>query len=446
MTQRPPTRDQLDPLRAAIADACLRDETEAVNALVADAKLSRAVNSRVTKRAIGLVEGVRAAGPRLALDAFLLEYGLSTKEGVALMCLAEALLRIPDPKTADLIIQDKIGGGDWDSHLGQGSSWLVNASTWALMLTGRVVGFDPDEEVRPWEFIQTLTGRAGAPVIRAAVTRAMGILGAEFVLGRTIDEGLNNARSEDAKGTRFSFDMLGEAALTAQDAADYLTAYQDAIDAIGATRDGRSLTDAPGISIKLSALHPRYEESQRHRVMDELLPILRDLAERAKAAGLGMCIDAEEADRLDLSLDLINELMSDPGLDGWAGLGVAVQAYQKRAPYVLDWLYHRAGETGRSVMVRLVKGAYWDAEIKRAQEMGLPSYPVFTRKRSTDTSYLACARKLIGMRDRVFPQFATHNAHTVAAVIEMAGGDNSGYEFQRLHGMGGRVIRADFRR
>lgn len=435
MAQESSPRDVTDPLRAAIADAYLKDETEAVNALVAEARLPEDVSARIVDRAARLVEGVRAAGPRLSLDVFLQEYGLSTKEGVALMCLAEALLRIPDAETVDLIIQDKIGGGDWDSHLGQGPSLLVNASTWALMLTGRVIGFEENEEGRPWEFIQNLTGRIGAPVIRAAVTQAMRILGREFVLGRTIEEGLASARDGEARGFRFSFDMLGEAAKTAQDAAAYLAAYEVAIDAVGAARGGRPLAEAPGVSIKLSALHPRYEESQRTRVLDELLPRLQGLAVRAKAAGLGLCIDAEEADRLDLSLDLIDALIADSALDGWAGLGVAVQAYQKRAPYVLDWLYQRAGQAGRSIMVRLVKGAYWDAEIKRAQEIGLTGYPVFTRKRATDTSYLACARKLLGMRDRILPQFATHNAHTIAAVIEMAG-DQAGYEFQRLHGMG----------
>ena len=424
-----------DPLRRRIADAHLMDEAKAVNALVEDARLPMEQAKRISERAARLVEGVRNRGPAMALDAFLQEYGLSTKEGVALMCLAEALLRIPDPETADRIIADKIGSGDWDSHLGQGSSLLVNASTWGLMLTGRVVGFETQEERQPWEFIQSLAGRAGAPVIRAAVTRAMGILGAEFVLGRTIDEALDAAKPGDRTGERFSFDMLGEAARTAKDANQYLAAYETAIDAIGAARAERSLLDASGISVKLSALHPRYQENQRDQVMDELLPRLAGLARRSKTAGIGMCIDAEESQHLDMSLDLVAALLRDPTLNSWSGLGVAVQAYQKRALSVLDWLYAQAEEADRMLAVRLVKGAYWDAEIKRAQELGLSGYPVFTRKRATDVSYLACAKKLFQMQDRIFPQFATHNAHTVAAVVEMAG-TSGAYEFQRLHGMG----------
>ena len=321
MTPAHSSRQKADPLRRRISNAHLTDETTAVTALIEDARLPEDHVSNITQRAVQLIEGVRAQGSALALDAFLQEYGLSTKEGVALMCLAEALLRIPDPETADRIIADKIGGGDWDSHLGQGSSMLVNASTWGLMLTGRVVGFEPHEQRQPGEFIQALVARAGAPIIRAAVTRAMGILGAEFVLGRTIHVALEAARPGELEGQRFSFDMLGEAAYTAKDAYHYLAAYKEAINAIGADRRGRSVLDAPGISIKLSALHPRYQESQRGRVMDELLPRLRDLASLAKVNGIGMCIDAEESQHLDLSLDLVDGLLQDPALKDWSGLG-----------------------------------------------------------------------------------------------------------------------------
>jgi RHH-type proline utilization regulon transcriptional repressor/proline dehydrogenase/delta 1-pyrroline-5-carboxylate dehydrogenase len=378
---------------------------------------------------------MREKGPaRGGIDAFLHEYALSSPEGVALMCLAEALLRIPDSDTIDRLIRDKLAAADWQSHLGHSGSVFVNASTWALMLTGRMLRDDHS----PNDFghaLHRFVARSGEPVVRQAVLAAMRILGRQFVMGRTIDEALDRARATERQGYRHSYDMLGEAAKTAHDAERYHTAYAHAIAAIGGAAGGRSVEAAPGISVKLSALHPRYEMAQRERAMRELLPRLTDLAEHARNAGIGLTIDAEESDRLELSLDLIEALAAMPALTGWDGLGLAVQAYQKRAPAVIDWLAALAARTKRRLMLRLVKGAYWDSEIKRAQERGLATYPVYTRKVATDVSYLACAKRLFAGRPAFYPQFATHNAQTVAAVLELAG-PRKDWEFQRLHGMG----------
>ncbi|WP_431862081.1 bifunctional proline dehydrogenase/L-glutamate gamma-semialdehyde dehydrogenase PutA [Azospirillum sp.] len=420
--------------RAAIDRLYRADETAVVTALARAAALPEEARRRVQAEAARLVEGVRASRIRFGvLDAFLQEFGLSSQEGVALMCLAEALLRIPDAETADALIRDKIGAADWRRHLGKADSLFVNASTWALMLTGRVVNLDGGDE--PTRVLDRLVGRVGEPIIRQAMMQAMRILGRQFVLGRTIDEALGRARDDEKLGYTHSFDMLGEAARTADDAQRYFDLYAMAIGAIGGARNGRDVFRSPGISVKLSALHPRYELAQRDRVMAELLPRVKDLALMAKAQGIHLTVDAEEADRLDLSLDLIEAVFRDPALNGWEGFGLAVQAYQKRALPLVGWLEDLARSVGRRLMVRLVKGAYWDSEIKRAQERGLDGYPVFTRKASTDVSYLACARRLLAARDAFYPAFATHNAHTVASVREMAG-DNEGYEFQRLHGMG----------
>ena len=422
-------------LRLAIRDSCRVDEGEAVARLLAVAEIPADRRDHIAESARGLVTAVRRE--RLGkggIDAFLHEYALSSPEGVALLCLAEALLRIPDAETVDRLIRDKIGEADWESHLGRSGSIFVNASTWALMLTGRLLRAEPTEhDLRA--ALRRFVARSGEPVVRQAITAAMHILGRQFVMGRTIEEALERARGAEQHGYRHSYDMLGEAAHTAADAAGYAAAYDRAIAAIGRSAAGRAVAEAPGISIKLSALHPRYETAQRDRVLSEMLPVLLDLARHTRRVGIGLTIDAEEADRLDLSLDLFENLALAPDLAGWDGLGLAVQAYQKRALPVIEWLADLARRGGRRLMVRLVKGAYWDSEIKRTQERGLDGYPVYTRKVATDVSYLACARRLLALGPLCYPQFATHNAHTVAAVLELAG-ERRDYEFQRLHGMG----------
>jgi RHH-type proline utilization regulon transcriptional repressor/proline dehydrogenase/delta 1-pyrroline-5-carboxylate dehydrogenase len=387
----------------------------------------------VQARARELAQRVRdARGDRLGVEAFLHEYGLSTPEGVMLMCLAEALLRIPDPETADRLIRDKLAAGDWAGHLGRSGSLLVNASTWGLMLTGRFVGVDLDEHGLAAGFTR-LVHRMGEPVVRAALLQAMRLLGQHFVLGQTIEQAIARADEAAGRGYRYSYDMLGEAARTMADAERYHASYSHAIAAIVATARGAALMARPSISIKLSALHPRYELAQHGRLPEELLPRLADLARRARAGDIAVTIDAEEADRLEPSLDLFERLLALPEFAGWHGLGLAVQAYQKRAIPVIAWLGELARRHRRRIPVRLVKGAYWDTEIKRAQEQGL-GYPVLTRKLATDVSYLACARRLLDGGDAFYPQFATHNAHTIASIVELAGARRD-LEFQRLHGM-----------
>ena len=433
------------PLRAAIGDAHRLDESDADAHILAAAELPAAARGRIAATARQLVVGVRhARHGKGGLDAFLQEYALSSPEGVALMCLAEALLRIPDTETVDRLIRDKIATADWRQHLGHSGSLFVNASTWALMLTGRLLRPDdtgPSGEADLGGALRRFVARSSEPVWRQAVTAAMRILADQFIMGRTIEAALERAQNAERQGYRHSFDMLGEAARTMADAEHYRTAYQRAIAAIGEAAAGRvprlaaEIEQAPGISIKLSALHPRFEMAQRDRVMRELLPSLLGLAGDARNAGIGFTIDAEETDRLELSLDLIEVLALAPALKDWDGLGLAVQAYQKRALALIDWLTDLAGRAQRRLMVRLVKGAYWDSEIKRAQERGLDGYPVFTRKLATDVSYLACVRRLFGAGTACYPQFATHNAHTLAAIIELAG-KRTDWEFQRLHGMG----------
>jgi RHH-type proline utilization regulon transcriptional repressor/proline dehydrogenase/delta 1-pyrroline-5-carboxylate dehydrogenase len=423
------------PLRAAIRDVCREDETKAVARILAAADIPADMRDRIADRARGFVAAVRRQ--RLGkggIDALLHEYSLSSPEGVALLCLAEALLRIPDKETVDRLIRDKIGEADWESHLGHSESIFVNASTWTLMLTGRLLRAAPTAHDLG-AALRRFVARSGEPVVRQAVTAAIDILGGQFVMGRTIEEALERAHGAEQHGYWYSYDMLGEAARTAADAAGYATTYDSAIAAIGRSAGRRAVAEAPGISVKLSALHPRYEMAQRYRALSELSPILLDLARHTKQVGIGLTIDAEEADRLDLSLDLFEALALAPDLAGWDGLGLAVQAYQKRALSLIDWLADLARRSGRRLMVRLVKGAYWDSEIKRTQERGLDGYPVYTRKVATDVSYLACARRLLAPGSVFYPQFATHNAHTVAAVLELAG-ERRDYEFQRLHGMG----------
>jgi len=429
-----------DPLRTAIRQAVLQDEETAMRSLITLARLSPDARERISGQAARLVDAVRESDSLGIMEKFLTEYGLSTKEGVALMCLAEALLRVPDAETIDALIQDKIVPADWGKHLGRSSSSLVNASTWALMLTGRVLGGDDDEEHHG--LVDTLHGvvrRLGEPVVRVAVAQAMRELGQQFVLGQSIEEASKRATDMEEKGYTYSYDMLGEAARTDADARRYHIAYSDAITALAPFCTNADIRKNPGISVKLSALHPRYEFGQREAVLRHLAPRAASLASLAKSANMGFNIDAEEADRLDLSLDVIETLLADPALEEWGGIGIVVQAYGPRARFVLDWLYDRAAHHDRQIMVRLVKGAYWDTEIKRAQVMGLQGFPVFTRKPNTDVSFIACARKLLSMTDRIYPQFATHNAHTAAAILDMAeecAVSTELFEFQRLHGMG----------
>ena len=406
--------------RKTIRDLTNRDEADCVRQLIADLALGEGGREAISLEAAETVRTIRREAAPGIMEKFLAEYGLNTDEGVALMCLAEAYLRTPDAETLDALISDKIGEGDWARHLGRAQSSLVNASTWALMLTGKVFRTIPAEADDLASVMRSLVQRLGEPVARSAVSEAMKVLGAQFVLGRSIEEAIANGKAEGKRGYLHSFDMLGEAARTSRDAKRYFLAYSDAISEIAKHAKADWPHDNSGISVKLSALHPRYETVNRDRVMRELVPRITALALHAKAANIPLAIDAEEADRLDLSLDVIEAALSNSGLDGWDGFGVVVQAYSKRCPAVLDWLYALCGRLGRRISVRLVKGAYWDAEIKNAQMLGLEGYPVFTRKEATDISYLANARKLLGMTDRIYPQFATHNAHTVVAIEKMA--------------------------
>lgn len=396
------------------------------------ANFDAALAHRVSERAETFVKDIRSTKKAGLMEVFLAEYGLSTDEGVALMCLAEALLRVPDPATIDALIEDKIAASDWSSHLGHSTSPLVNASTWALVLTGKVL-----DEQSPGVIghLRNVAKRLGEPVIRRAVAQAMREMGRQFVLGETIESAMERAKGMEAKGYCYSYDMLGEAAKTRADAERYHLSYSQAITAISKACSFEDIRQNPGISVKLSALHPRYELAQKKRVMSELVPRLSALVHLAKSAHMGLNIDAEEADRLELSLDVIEATLKDPALAGWDGFGVVVQAYGKSAGAVIDHLYDLAIRLDRKIMIRLVKGAYWDTEIKCAQVKGLAEFPVFETKSMTDISYIANARKLLSMNDRIYPQFATHNAHTVAAVLEMASAD-AVFEFQRLHGMG----------
>ncbi|MDX1757819.1 MAG: bifunctional proline dehydrogenase/L-glutamate gamma-semialdehyde dehydrogenase PutA, partial [Marinobacter sp.] len=422
----------LNECRHAIRDYYLADEHKVIRELIAGAQLSYAEREAISARAAELVRNVRDNARPTIMEKFLAEYGLTTKEGVALMCLAEALLRVPDNMTIHALIEDKITSGNWGAHLGKASSSLINSTTLALLMTSNLLKDSERQSVG--DTLRKLVKRLGEPVVRTVAGRAMKEMGRQFVLGRDIDEAQERAKGQMARGYTYSYDMLGEAARTDDDALRYHRAYADAIERLAAACAG-DVRKNPGISVKLSALHARYEFGQRERVMNELVPRALELAKKARAANMGFNIDAEEADRLDLSLDVIEAVLSDPELAGWDGFGVVVQAFGKRASHVLDWLYALSEKLDRRIMVRLVKGAYWDAEIKRAQVMGLDGFPVFTRKACSDVSYLACAKKLLAMTDRIYPQFATHNAHSVSAILELAKGRDC-YEFQRLHGMG----------
>ncbi|HTJ95238.1 MAG TPA: trifunctional transcriptional regulator/proline dehydrogenase/L-glutamate gamma-semialdehyde dehydrogenase [Pararobbsia sp.] len=423
-------------LRSAITSAYRRPEPECLPFLIEQARLPavQADAARaLAKKLVTTLRGKRSGG---GVEGLIHEFSLSSQEGVALMCLAEALLRIPDRATRDALIRDKISKGDWKSHVGNAPSMFVNAATWGLMITGKLV--TTNSETGLSSALTRLIGKGGEPLIRKGVDMAMRLMGEQFVTGETISEALANSRKYEARGFRYSYDMLGEAATTEEDAQRYYASYEQAIHAIGKAAGGRGIYEGPGISIKLSALHPRYSRAQQDRVMTELLPRVRSLASLARGYDIGLNIDAEEADRLEISLDLLEALCFDPELTGWNGIGFVVQGYQKRCPFVIDYLIDLARRSRHRLMIRLVKGAYWDSEIKRAQLDGLEGYPVYTRKIYTDVSYLACAKKLLGAPDAVYPQFATHNAHTLSAIYHLAGQNYypGQYEFQCLHGMG----------
>lgn len=422
------------PLRQAVRAAHRAPEAALVAGLAAEIRRDEASRRRIGAAAGAMVAKLRDNRRNEGgIDRFMHEYALSSEEGVALMCLAEALLRIPDAATADALIEEKIGGAQWSRHLGKADSLFVNASTLGLMVSGQVLRLGGGEGLSA--VLGRLIHRSGEPVIRSAIRQAMRIMGRQFVMGRNIEEALDRAVADERQGYRHSYDMLGEAAYTDKDARAYLAAYLAAIGAVGRRAAGRGPDAAPGVSVKLSALHPRYEVAQGARVMAELYPRLLETAEAAAKAEIGLCIDAEEMDRLDLSLDLIARLAHEPSLKGWTGLGLAVQAYGRRARPLIDWLADLADGARRRLMPRLVKGAYWDTEIKRAQEAGLADFPVFTRKEHTDISYLACAKAMLAAGSRFYPCFATHNAHSAAAIADMAGA-RTDWEFQRLHGMG----------
>lgn len=429
------------PLRDTIINAYRMDETACVNRLLSEAAFTPEQTARIKEIAKQLVIATREYKKKQSkIDSLLHQYDLSTEEGISLMCLAEALLRIPDKKTMDKFISDKLSTVDWKNHLDSSLPLFINAATCSLLITGKMYAPNLNQEQDILSALQRTISRLGASVIRPILLVMMKAIGNQFVTGQTIDAALENAKELEAMGYSYSYDMLGEAARTDDDAEHYYNSYVQAIDAIGASAHAGSPEANPGISIKLSALHPRYEFAHRDLMMKELAPLLLALAQQAKKYNIGLTVDAEEADRLDLSLDIFEKVFTDPSLTGWDGLGLAVQAYQKRAPFVLDWLADLSRQHGRRIMVRLVKGAYWDAEIKVSQVYGFSNYPVFTRKNATDVSYLACAKKLLSQLDCFYPQFGTHNAYSAAAILEMTNElvphDSRRFEFQCLHGMG----------
>ncbi|MBU3004927.1 bifunctional proline dehydrogenase/L-glutamate gamma-semialdehyde dehydrogenase PutA [Paraglaciecola arctica] len=423
------------PTRQKIRDFYRIDENLAVEHILPDAEVNMRARSRAWERARKMVLQIRQDQEGTGVvEALLNEYSLSSSEGVVLMCLAEALLRVPDKKTQDKLISDKLSKGQWSSHLGNSESLFVNASSWGLLLTGGLVNYA--NQRNQFGILKKTLGKVGEPVIRKAMNIAMKVMGQQFVMGETIEDAVQRAEEKERKGYVYSYDMLGEGARTQKDADEYFDAYAQAIKVIGKAAQGKGPRKSPGISVKLSAIHPRYEFTHRERVMAEIPPKLKQLCLLAKEYNIGLTVDAEESERLDISLDIIEQVFSDPDLVGWDGFGLAVQSYQKRAMYVIDWLRELTQKVGRKLMVRLVKGAYWDTEIKNAQKDGLEHFPVFTRKSSTDVSYHACANRLLDYRDTIYPQFATHNAYTAAVIVELAGDDKEGFEFQCLHGMG----------
>lgn len=431
-----PSFPALDPLRTKLADSYREDESACIERLLETVNFPPDTINSIDRIARELVLQVRKERVgKGGLDAFLYRYDLSSEEGIALMCLAEALLRIPDKKTIDQLIRDKVTSANWQGNIGKSESFFVNAATWGLMLTGKVLSRDQENPNRLWSVLKHFLEKTSEPIIRTAVGEMMKILGRQFILGENIQEALKRSVEHEKEGYRFSYDMLGEAARTAQDAQRYFEAYQHSIRAIGQHANERGYISGPGISVKLSALHPRYEFAKRERVVPQVIDKLRTLVLQAKEVGIALTVDAEEADRLDLSMDILEAIFLDPALEDWEGLGLAVQAYQKRAFFLIDWLAALSKQSQKRWMIRLVKGAYWDAEIKESQIKGYEGYPVFTRKVNTDLSYLACAQKIITLSHAFYPMFATHNAHTVASIIELMG-DNRDFEFQRLQGMG----------
>ena len=434
------TNDNLNTLtsiRQRIRDHYRIDESTAIDQILPVAEVNPRARSRAWERARKMVLRIRREQEgHGGVDALLNEYSLSTAEGIVLMCLAEALLRVPDKETQDELIRDKLSKGQWTPHLGNSDSMFVNASAWGLLLTGNMVNYADKRRNEQFGLLKKTLGRLGEPVIRRAMNIAMRVMGRQFVMGETIKDAVERAKDKETKGYVYSYDMLGEGARTMKDADRYYNSYVSAIKVIGKAAAGRGPKRSPGISVKLSAIHPRYEFLHAERVMAEIPPKLKALCLMAKEFDIGLTVDAEEADRLDISLDIIEAVFRDPELDGWEGFGLAVQAYQKRSIHVIEWLRKLTLEVGRSMMVRLVKGAYWDTEIKMTQQAGVDGFPVFTRKSSTDVSYHACANKLLDYRDSIYPQFATHNAYTASVIIELAGDDKEGFEFQCLHGMG----------
>lgn len=427
----------LSSIRQRIRDHYRIDESVAIDQILPIAEVNPRARSRAWERARKMVLKIRREQEgHGGVDALLNEYSLSTAEGVVLMCLAEALLRVPDEETQDALIRDKLSQGKWTPHLGNSESLFVNASAWGLLLTGNMVNYADKRKSEQFGLLKRTLGRLGEPVIRRSMNLAMRVMGRQFVMGETIEDAVERAKEKEKKGYVYSYDMLGEAARTMKDAERFYDAYEKAIKVIGKAGDGRGPKKSPGISVKLSALHPRFEFLQHERVMEEIPPKLKALCLMAKEYNIKLTVDAEEADRLDISLDIIEKVFRDEALEGWTGFGVAVQAYQKRGLHVIDWLRKLTEDTGRTMMVRLVKGAYWDTEIKLSQQAGVDTFPVFTRKSSTDVSYHACANRLLDYRDTLYPQFATHNAYTASVILELAGDDKEGFEFQCLHGMG----------
>ena len=424
-----------------INSAWRRAESECVETLLEHSEISSKLTDKIQSLAFDLAHSLRerkgSGGKAGIVQGLLQEFSLSSQEGIALMCLAEALLRIPDTATRDLLIRDKINQGNWKEHLGQSQLMFVNAAAWGLMLTGKLMETPQQKSLS--SLLTGLLARSGRGIIRKAVDVAMRMMGEQFVTGETIDEALKNAERLEEKGFQYSYDMLGEAALTDPDAERYYQDYQNAIHAIGQASTDKDVYNGPGISIKLSALHPRYQRSQMDRVNDELYSKVLNLAVLAKKYNIGLNIDAEETERLEISLELLERLCFEPTLNDWKGIGFVIQAYQKRCFYVVDYIIDLAKRSQKRLMIRLVKGAYWDSEIKKAQIEGMADYPVFTRKVHTDLSYIACARKLLAEPDYIYPQFATHNAQTVATIYQLANPERyyaGQYEFQCLHGMG----------
>jgi RHH-type proline utilization regulon transcriptional repressor/proline dehydrogenase/delta 1-pyrroline-5-carboxylate dehydrogenase len=425
------------PTRQKIRDFYRISESEAIEHILPEAEVNMAARSRAWERARTMVLQIRREQEgHGGVDALLNEYSLSTAEGVVLMCLAEALLRVPDKHTQEELIRDKLSKGEWTPHLGNSDSLFVNASAWGLLFTGSMVKYADKRKSEQFGLLKKTMGRLGEPVIRRAMKIAMKVMGRQFVMGENIEDAVKRAAEKETQGYVYSYDMLGEGARTSEDADYYYKAYEQAIKVIGKAAKGRGPRRSPGISVKLSAIHPRYDWAKYDRVMDEIPAKLKALCLMAKEYDIGLTVDAEESERLEISLDIIEKVYSDPDLDGWDGFGLAVQAYQKRAIFVIEWLRELSLKVGRKIMVRLVKGAYWDTEIKHTQQGGFDDFPVFTRKTSTDVSFHACANRMLAYRDSIYPQFATHNAYTASVIIELAGDDKEGFEFQCLHGMG----------